>query len=83
MASRGRRGPRAPGPDRAADGHEEPPLPSSMAPAPAKSSARRRCSDYSNFAGDEKGLLASTTNITSECRSEEPLLETCIGVSAP
>ena len=35
-----------------------------------------------NLAGDEKGLAASTTNITSECRLAEPLLETCIGVSA-
>ena len=38
---------------------------------------------YGNVAGDENGLVASTTNITSACRSAEPLLETCIGVSAP
>src|SRR5258708_33126048 len=38
---------------------------------------------HGNFAGDENGLDASTTNITSACRSVVPLLETCIGVSAP
>jgi hypothetical protein len=38
---------------------------------------------YGNLAGDEKGLVASTTNITKECKSVEPLLETCIGVLAP
>jgi hypothetical protein len=37
----------------------------------------------SNLAGDENGFAASTTNMTSECRSVEPLLETCIGVLAP
>jgi hypothetical protein len=40
-------------------------------------------SAYGNLAGDENGLSASTTNITSACRSVEPLLETCIGISAP
>jgi len=39
--------------------------------------------DYGNVAGDENGLPASTTNITSACRSVVPLLETCIGTSAP
>jgi hypothetical protein len=32
-------------------------------------------------AGDEKGLVASFTNMTSAFRSLLPLLDTCIGVS--
>jgi hypothetical protein len=36
-----------------------------------------------SFAGLENGLVASSTNITSAWRSTEPLLDTCIGVSAP
>src|SRR5262245_57638114 len=38
---------------------------------------------YENLAGDENGLVASTTNITSACSSVEPPLETCIGVPLP
>ena len=38
---------------------------------------------HGKAAGDENGLVASTTNITSARRSVEPQLETCIGVSAP
>jgi hypothetical protein len=38
---------------------------------------------HGKAAGDENGLVASTTNITRECRSVEPLLEACIGMSAP
>jgi hypothetical protein len=38
---------------------------------------------HGKAAGDENGLVASTTNITRACRSVEPLLETCIGMSAP
>ena len=38
-------------------------------------------SHYSRVAGDENGLLASTTNMISSCRSVVPLLETSIGVS--
>ena len=38
---------------------------------------------YGNVAGEEKGLVASTTNITSASRPVEPQLETCNGVSAP
>lgn len=34
-------------------------------------------------AGDENGFVASTTNMTREWRSLSPLLETCIGMSAP
>jgi hypothetical protein len=43
----------------------------------------RRTSAHSNVAGAEKGLSASTTNITLERRSVDPLLETYIGMSAP
>ena len=32
-------------------------------------------------AGDEKGLVASATNMTRALRSLVPLLDTCIGVS--
>jgi hypothetical protein len=32
-----------------------------------------------NVAGEEKGLVASTTNITNARRSVEPQLETCDG----
>ncbi len=38
---------------------------------------------YRKLAGDENGLVASTTNITSACRSVVPPLDTCIGVSLP
>jgi hypothetical protein len=38
---------------------------------------------HGKAAGDENGLVASTTNITRECRSVEPLLSACIGISAP
>ena len=38
---------------------------------------------HGKVAGDENGLVASTTNITKARKSVEPLLETCIGVSAP
>jgi hypothetical protein len=40
-------------------------------------------SRHSNLAGDEKGRVASTTNITRALRSLAPLLETSIGVSGP
>lgn len=40
-----------------------------------------RPSHHSRVAGDENGLLASTTNMISSCRSVVPLLETSIGVS--
>jgi hypothetical protein len=36
-----------------------------------------------NVAGLENGRVASTTNMTSACRSLEPLLDTCMGTSAP
>src|SRR4030088_237776 len=38
---------------------------------------------HGNFAGDENGLGWATTKIPSQCRPVVPLLETCIGVSAP
>lgn len=38
---------------------------------------------YRNVAGEEKGLVASTTNITTACKSVQPLLETCSGVLPP
>lgn len=37
---------------------------------------------HSNFAGDENGLVASTTNITRALRSLMPPLETCMVVPA-
>ena len=50
------------------------PLPDS----PAQSAAEGH--SYSNRAGDEKGLVASTTNMTRAFRSLVPLLETSIAV---
>ena len=38
---------------------------------------------HGNFAGEEAGLVASSTNITKASKSVEPLLETCMGTSAP
>ena len=38
---------------------------------------------YGTDAGDENGRLASTTNVTSDCKLREPLLETCIAIAAP
>jgi len=38
---------------------------------------------HGKVAGDENGLVASTTCITSMCRSVDPLLEFCTGVSVP
>ncbi len=46
--------------------------------------ASESCIDnHGNTAGVENGLVASNTNITKACRSVEPLIETCIGTSAP
>jgi hypothetical protein len=42
-----------------------------------------RVEHHWKLAGEENGFEASTTNISSECRFAAPLLETCIGVSAP
>jgi hypothetical protein len=42
-----------------------------------------RRSPHSKVAGDEKGLVASTTNMTSWSRLLVPALKTSIGVSAP
>lgn len=50
-------------------------LPSAFAP-PCPSA-------HSNLAGEEKGRVASTTNMTSCVRSVVPALNTSIGVSAP
>jgi hypothetical protein len=38
---------------------------------------------HGSLAGDENGLLASTTNMTRALRSLVPLLKTSIAVSAP
>lgn len=49
----------------------------------ARVCARARQRSQGSVAGDENGLDASTTNITSACRSLVPLLDTCIAMSAP
>jgi hypothetical protein len=38
---------------------------------------------YGSDAGEENGWVASTTNMTSDRSSLEPLLETCIAIAAP
>ena len=38
---------------------------------------------HSNLAGDEKGRVTSTTNMTIWSKSDVPALKTSIGVSAP
>ncbi len=43
----------------------------------------QRLLSYSNLAGEEKGLAASTTNMTSWSRSVVPALKTSIAVSGP
>ena len=51
--------------------------------ASSKSGAPNVRTSQSNLAGDENGLLASTTNKANSCKSAEPLLDTSIGVSPP
>ena len=50
---------------------------------PIEVGSTQRRTSQSNLAGDENGLLASTTNKANSCKSAEPLLDTSIGISPP
>ena len=53
---------------------------SSISALPVLGIQLRCCALGTKVAGDEKGLVASFTNMTKALRSLGPLLDTCIGV---
>jgi hypothetical protein len=61
-------------------------LASNCTRAPIWAAGQRRSAGplaQGSLAGRENGWLASTTNMTNECRAVVPLLDTCIGVLGP